>query len=130
MPVRDTSSSPFVSLPMEKRDRRDCFAPEGGLVSRRFGKSPWRSPHHIITDAIFESNPKPRAFEARGFFVGAMDPMDSENTALDKSGDPSSGPVRPESLFRHADFMKLWTGETISEFGSKVGGVAISFLAL
>ncbi len=26
--------------------------------------------------------------------------------------------------------MKLWTGETISEFGSKVGGVAISFLAV
>ena len=26
--------------------------------------------------------------------------------------------------------MKLWTGETISEFGSKVGGVAVSFLAV
>jgi predicted MFS family arabinose efflux permease len=38
--------------------------------------------------------------------------------------------VKPQSLFRHADFMKLWTGETISEFGSKVGGVAISFLAV
>jgi MFS family permease len=37
---------------------------------------------------------------------------------------------RHSSLFRHADFMKLWTGETISEFGSKVGGVAISFLAV
>jgi MFS family permease len=37
---------------------------------------------------------------------------------------------RHSSLFRHADFMKLWTGETISEFGSKVGGVAIGFLAV
>ena len=38
--------------------------------------------------------------------------------------------ARHSSLFRHADFMGLWTGETISEFGSKVGGVAIGFLAV
>ncbi|HVN27840.1 MAG TPA: MFS transporter [Candidatus Binataceae bacterium] len=37
---------------------------------------------------------------------------------------------KQQSLFRHADFMKLWTGETISEFGSKIGGVAITFLAV
>jgi len=42
----------------------------------------------------------------------------------------STPEVKSQNLFRHADFMKLWTGETISEFGSKVGGVAISFLAV
>ncbi len=54
--------------------------------------------------------------------------MDNSFTNLDSSGD--SLDTKPQSLFRHADFMKLWTGETISEFGSKVGGVAISFLAV
>ena len=54
--------------------------------------------------------------------------MDISTTNLDSSG--ASLDAKPQSLFRHADFMKLWTGETISEFGSKVGGVAISFLAV
>jgi MFS family permease len=53
--------------------------------------------------------------------------MDHE-TIFDSSGNAPE--VKPQSLFRHADFMKLWTGETISEFGSKVGGVAVSFLAV
>jgi MFS family permease len=51
-----------------------------------------------------------------------------DNINLESSG--SSLEVKTQSLFRHADFMKLWVGETISEFGSKVGGVAISFLAV
>ncbi|HLI81572.1 MAG TPA: MFS transporter [Candidatus Binataceae bacterium] len=54
--------------------------------------------------------------------------MDNANVNLEVSGE--SLDARPPNLFRHADFMKLWTGETISEFGSKVGGVAISFLAV
>jgi MFS family permease len=54
--------------------------------------------------------------------------MDNE-TIFDSSG-AAAPDVKPHSLFRHADFMKLWTGETISEFGSKVGGVAVSFLAV
>jgi Na+/melibiose symporter-like transporter len=33
-------------------------------------------------------------------------------------------------LFGHADFMKLWTGETISLFGTRMGDVAISFAAV
>src|SRR5271156_2808243 len=33
-------------------------------------------------------------------------------------------------LFRHADFMKLWTGETVSLFGTRMGDVAISFAAV
>jgi len=54
--------------------------------------------------------------------------MDHE-TNLDASSATASG-GKPQNLFRHPDFIKLWTGETISEFGSKVGGVAISFLAV
>ncbi|HEY6420860.1 MAG TPA: MFS transporter [Candidatus Binataceae bacterium] len=34
------------------------------------------------------------------------------------------------SLFRHSDFMKLWAGETVSDFGSRMGDVAISFAAV
>jgi predicted MFS family arabinose efflux permease len=55
--------------------------------------------------------------------------MENSNPNLNTPGASVLG-ARPHSLFRHADFMKLWTGETISEFGSKVGGVAISFLAV
>lgn len=42
----------------------------------------------------------------------------------------SAQPKESNSLLRHADFVKLWTGEAISEFGSKLGGVAMSFLAV
>jgi MFS family permease len=31
---------------------------------------------------------------------------------------------------RHPDFLKLWTGETISVFGSRMGDVAVSFAAV
>jgi MFS family permease len=33
-------------------------------------------------------------------------------------------------LWRHADFMRLWTGQTISAFGSLVGATAIAFTAI
>src|SRR5208282_4522607 len=33
-------------------------------------------------------------------------------------------------LWRHADFMRLWTGQTISGFGSLVGATAIAFTAI
>jgi MFS family permease len=32
-------------------------------------------------------------------------------------------------LWSHTDFLKLWTGQTISEFGSQVSGLAIPWLA-
>ncbi|HLX37296.1 MAG TPA: MFS transporter [Candidatus Binataceae bacterium] len=51
-----------------------------------------------------------------------------DNINLESGASPLE--VKPANLFRHADFMKLWVGETISDFGSKVGGVAISFLAV
>src|SRR5690242_18873208 len=32
-------------------------------------------------------------------------------------------------LWRHSDFLKLWTGQTVSELGSQVSGLAIPLLA-
>jgi len=33
-------------------------------------------------------------------------------------------------LWRHPDFLRLWSGQTISEFGSLVGGAALQFTAI
>ncbi|HEX5691808.1 MAG TPA: MFS transporter [Roseiflexaceae bacterium] len=38
-------------------------------------------------------------------------------------------PLRP-NLWRHRDFMKLWSGQTISLFGSHIGGSALRFTAI
>lgn len=34
------------------------------------------------------------------------------------------------SLWRHGDFMRLWVGQTISSFGSQIGGGALRFAAI
>lgn len=39
-------------------------------------------------------------------------------------------PAPPTSLWRNAQFMRLWTGETASAIGSQLGGLAIPFLAV
>ena len=33
-------------------------------------------------------------------------------------------------LWRHSDFLKLWTGETISQFGTEVGQLALPLVAI
>src|SRR5512140_1841186 len=33
-------------------------------------------------------------------------------------------------LWHHPDFLRLWTGQTISVFGSMIGGTALSFTAI
>src|SRR5688500_12660243 len=33
-------------------------------------------------------------------------------------------------LWRHADFLKLWTAETISQFGSQITGIALPLVAI
>ncbi len=43
-------------------------------------------------------------------------------------GSPPGQTSRP-SLWRHADFLKLWTGETISVFGSQISQLAIPLAA-
>jgi len=42
--------------------------------------------------------------------------------------DPVEAPTR--SLWRHADFLKLWTGQTVSELGSVVTRTAVPLVAL
>jgi MFS family permease len=41
---------------------------------------------------------------------------------------PNEANRRP-TLWRHRDFMKLWTGETISQFGTQVSALAIPLIA-
>src|SRR5262249_53610921 len=55
--------------------------------------------------------------------------MRDQQAQIDGSGAPGSPPAR-RSLYRHADFMKLWSGETISLFGTRIGGAAMSFAAV
>ncbi len=38
--------------------------------------------------------------------------------------------VRFTGLWRHPDFLKLWAGQTVSLFGSRVGGFALTFVAI
>ena len=37
---------------------------------------------------------------------------------------------QPPSLWRHRDFLKLWSAETVSRFGSEVSNLAIPFVAI
>src|SRR6478672_5438540 len=41
-----------------------------------------------------------------------------------ETGPPAGG------LWRHADFLKLWTGQTVSLFGSLIGRFALPFVAI
>src|SRR4026207_1874670 len=38
-------------------------------------------------------------------------------------------PRRP-SLWRQGDFMKLWTAQTVSQFGDEITGIALPFVAI
>ena len=42
---------------------------------------------------------------------------------------PPTTPAGRPSLWRHREFMKLWTGETISQFGTQVSALAIPLIA-
>jgi MFS family permease len=42
---------------------------------------------------------------------------------------PTGPAVRPPSLLRHRDFLKLWTAETVSVFGSQITLLALPFVA-
>src|SRR5579859_3104062 len=53
--------------------------------------------------------------------------MESNEKNIESTG---AEPRRRSVLFRHRDFMKLWTGETVSLFGTRMGDVAISFAAV
>ncbi|MDQ2787269.1 MAG: MFS transporter [Chloroflexota bacterium] len=38
--------------------------------------------------------------------------------------------ARFTGLWRHRDFLKLWAGQTVSLFGSRIGGFALTFVAI
>lgn len=42
---------------------------------------------------------------------------------------PASAPPAPGSLWRHTNFLKLWSGSTVSLFGSQITFVALPFTA-
>ena len=42
----------------------------------------------------------------------------------------AASPRPPASLWRHRDFLKLWTADTVSQFGSQVSALAIPFVAI
>ena len=42
----------------------------------------------------------------------------------------SDSQPRSSGLWRNRDFLKLWSGETVSDFGSLISGVAIPFAAI
>jgi MFS family permease len=44
--------------------------------------------------------------------------------------DPPPSPGATSSLWRHADFLKLWTAETVSQFGSQITGLALPLAAI
>ncbi|HEX4960534.1 MAG TPA: MFS transporter [Thermoanaerobaculia bacterium] len=43
---------------------------------------------------------------------------------------PAAGPATPRSLWANADFLKLWTGQTISELGSRITREGIPLAAV
>ncbi len=47
---------------------------------------------------------------------------------MERSTEPSR--ARFTGLWRHHDFLKLWAGQTISLFGSRIGGFALTFVAI
>ena len=48
-----------------------------------------------------------------------------------KSGSQRSSTTENEtSLWRHTDFLKLWSGQTVSLFGSAITGLALQFIAV
>ncbi|MDA8236422.1 MAG: MFS transporter [Chloroflexi bacterium] len=46
------------------------------------------------------------------------------------TGGRSSLPPPSQGLLRHPDFLRLWTGETISQLGTQVSALAIPFVAI
>jgi MFS family permease len=83
----------------------------------------------------------PRLRIARAQGGGAPDAPDAAHGLRIRRGGARAGTRRPvhslamasspsRSLFRHRDFLKLWTGETISQFGTQVSLLAIPLVAI
>lgn len=44
--------------------------------------------------------------------------------------DPKQTPTPPSSLWRHADFLRLWSGQSLSLFGTQITVVALPLVAV
>ena len=80
-----------------------------------------------------ESPDPTAAREATGPGGPIADPLDPplDVVPLDAVGSaiPLAAERAPRSLWRHRDFLKLWIGETVSEFGSQVTQLALPLAA-
>ena len=109
-----------VARPVEEVDARDARdrrrrgarRRRGGGPRRRSGRT--RSARHDASRPTTASWPGQRAAVTR-------DRADGRLRAVTQ-------PTR--SLLRHADFLKLWTAETISQFGTQVSLLAIPLIAV
>ena len=66
--------------------------------------------------------------------MGRREVRDSEiklrSANPDVSGGPSAGPGVERSLFKHSDFLKFWSADSISFFGSQFSLLAIPWVAV
>src|SRR3954453_18210898 len=85
------------------------------IANRRSGSSPTTTARPTISRSSVHSRLPPGS---RIEFIGAV----SHAYALP--------PVMNQSLWRHADFMKLWTGQTVSSLGSVVTRTAVPLVAV
>ncbi|MBO1332209.1 MFS transporter [Streptomyces sp. VRA16 Mangrove soil] len=53
-----------------------------------------------------------------------------KDTAKDRQEQGSKAPAEPRSLWRHRDFLLLWSGQTVSEMGSAVTQLALPLVAV
>jgi MFS family permease len=46
------------------------------------------------------------------------------------AGQPPAGPPGPAGLWHHLEFRRLWIGETVSQFGTMISGLALPLVAI
>jgi len=56
-----------------------------------------------------------------------LEPQGADPSPAELGTAPSK---RPPSLWRHRDFLKLWTAQTVSQFGDEITGIALPLVAI
>ena len=66
-----------------------------------------------------------------GFVVGRLRDRPARPAEEEERSEEAVRALWPSGgLWRHPDFLKLWTAETISQFGTQVSGLALPFVAI
>jgi MFS family permease len=75
---------------------------------------------------------EPTAAEPTAAEPTAAEPTAAEPTAAEPTAaEPTAAePPASPTLWRHTDFLKLWSAETVSQFGTQVSALAIPFVAI